>query len=266
VTHDGFVFADPDGVTASNFGGTTIGPGAYGIIRSVLHFIECPRSWTVLEEQSVLDMLPVTKAGEPDEECPAYFFTARHGQSTGILVASSVWHLGQAGFNDDSYKMFIQHYCTPIDRVIEEAKKDWEMYEKKIRDQGQVPADAPYIPYPYTEEYLWQQLEHHKQTRILGDANNDVAYWPADRAETLQFSEVTLLCASTNESISVKTRYGHTIAELQLMLSKRYGVQDPQAMEFFDSQGGQHSKPMDPQACVVPHMTVRGISMFKQLK
>lgn len=255
------VFADPDGVTASNFGGTTIGPGAYGTIKQMLHFIQVPRSWSMLEENGILDMLPVSKSGEPDEEYPAYFITAKHGQSTAILIGSNCYHLQEASAMDDTYKMMIQHYAAPIDRIIKEAKEDWEMYEKKFRDQGQVPADAPYIPYPYTEDYLWEQLEEHKQNRVV--KGGVVEQLPPEMAETFKFSEVTLKCASTGETMKVRTRYGHTVAEIQEMLCRKHGLQDPQALEFFDSDGSQ-SRPLEPLGFVVARMTVRGIATFKQ--
>eukprot|EP00406_Dinophysis_acuminata_P004127 CAMPEP_0179231448 /NCGR_PEP_ID=MMETSP0797-20121207/11349_1 /TAXON_ID=47934 /ORGANISM="Dinophysis acuminata, Strain DAEP01" /LENGTH=721 /DNA_ID=CAMNT_0020938537 /DNA_START=60 /DNA_END=2223 /DNA_ORIENTATION=+ len=152
---------EADGINAAQFGGTTGGPGIYGMVKEIIHFWDVPNDWHRLLDLGILDQLPVHKAGEPNEEFPAYFFTASHGQSAGIVLGAASPLLQQKTANDGTYKNYIQMLCIPTERIISEAKKDWDYYEKKIRDDGLVPRDAPYIPYPYSIEYMEKQFEVH---------------------------------------------------------------------------------------------------------
>mmetsp|Transcript_51316 Transcript_51316/g.159054 ORF Transcript_51316/g.159054 Transcript_51316/m.159054 type:complete len:678 (+) Transcript_51316:48-2081(+) len=154
---------EADGINAAQFAATTAGPGYYGMTKSVIHFWDVPNDWHRLLDQGVLDNMPVHKAGEPNEEFPAYFFSAAHSQGAGIALNSMSPLLQQKEANDGEYKKFIQHHCCPPSRIIAEAKADWEQYEEKFRKWGMVPEDAPYVPYLYTEEDLAQQQKMHEE-------------------------------------------------------------------------------------------------------
>merc|ERR1719401_1152234 len=68
--------ADPDGIAASNFSATTIGPGAYAWVKLMKHFWDVPNDWQQLEDGGLLGMVPSHYSGEPDPDCPAYFIDA----------------------------------------------------------------------------------------------------------------------------------------------------------------------------------------------
>lgn len=154
---------EADGINAAQFGGTTGGPGIYGMVKEVIHWWDTPNDWHRLLDLGILDQLPVHKAGEPTEEFPAYFFTASHGQSAGIVLGSASVLLQQKTARDGWYKNYIQMLCCPTEKIIREAKADWEHYEQKIRDDGLIPVDTPWCPYPYTVGYMEEQFKKHDE-------------------------------------------------------------------------------------------------------
>lgn len=156
-----FTCADPDGIYASNFSGTTIGPGALSWIKLMKHVWDCPNEWKELDEAGYLDTMPTKYANEPEPGTPAYFINARHsnGATFTYSIASAMLQEKTAG--DGEYKHWVVHYCTPAEKIIEAAKKEWDDYEQSFRDKGMVPKDAPYIEYPYTVEYIQDQHKVH---------------------------------------------------------------------------------------------------------
>lgn len=157
-----FSCADPDGIYASNFSGTTIGPGAYSYIAMMKHVWDCPNEWIQLDEAGHLN-LPLHYAGDPDPDSPAYFINARHsvGTSFAYAILSPAWRDKSAHM--DPYKHWVAHYCCPVEKLLEAALAEWDDYEKSFREKGMVPKDAPYIPYPYTKQYIEEQYEVHKK-------------------------------------------------------------------------------------------------------
>lgn len=151
--------ADPDGIAASNFGGTTIGPGAYDWTKTIKHFWDVPNDWQQLEDSGMLGMLPSHSAGDPDPDMPAYFIDARHATGTSMTVHSISTLLSEKCATDSRYKHWLVNYVAPTERFVGDSKKDWEHYERMFRDKGMVPEDAPYVPYPYTCAYVEEQHE-----------------------------------------------------------------------------------------------------------
>jgi len=154
---------EADGINAAQFTATTAGPGYYGMVKAMTHFWDVPNDWYRLMDQGILDNLPCHKAGEPNEEFPAYFFTAAHAQGAGIVISSMSPLLQQKEANDGEYKKYIQRLCCPVERILADGKADWEQYEEKIRKWGMVPADAPYVPYLYDAEYMEEQFKKHDE-------------------------------------------------------------------------------------------------------
>lgn len=158
--------ADPDGINASNFALTTGGPGIWSGSYLLMQFINFPYEWKRLQAEGVLNMLPVHKAGFPDHEFPAYMMTARHAQGSAILITGASPYLLSKTSPGDAYKHYIQHLVTPLDRVLADAKADWEKYEKHFRDSKMVPADAPYVEYPYDKEYMQDRLNELEKLNV----------------------------------------------------------------------------------------------------
>mmetsp|Transcript_24640 Transcript_24640/g.56883 ORF Transcript_24640/g.56883 Transcript_24640/m.56883 type:complete len:678 (-) Transcript_24640:33-2066(-) len=153
------VTGEADGIDASSFASTTAGPGYYQLPKAMIHFWDCPAEYYQVIESGLYDQLPVHKAGEPNEEFPAYFFGAKHAANGGIMLAGACPLMRTKMQGDDDYKNFIEMHCIPLERIIKDAKEDWEHYEKHIRDKGMVPKDAPYVPYLYDEAYWKEQFE-----------------------------------------------------------------------------------------------------------
>lgn len=161
-----FTCADPNGIAASNFSATTVGPGSYGWCKLMKHFWDVPNDWAQLEEAGHLGMLPIHNAGEPEPDTPAYFLDARHAASTMITMTTLSPLFQEKTATDGAYKKWVVHYCSPPERFLEACKQEWDAYERMFRDKGMVPEDASYIPYPYTLEYIQEQQEVHLQDML----------------------------------------------------------------------------------------------------
>lgn len=156
-----FICADPDGLQASNLGTTTVGPGAYGLGQTMKHFWDCPNDWARLEADGHLATVPTHKQGEPNPETPAYFIDARHANGTGITIAGVSPLLAEKQAKNDMYKNWIVNYCSPADKFIAAATKEWNDYEDMFREKGMIAKDTPRIPYLYSVEWVQQQDERH---------------------------------------------------------------------------------------------------------
>eukprot|EP00403_Amphidinium_massartii_P018957 CAMPEP_0178430036 /NCGR_PEP_ID=MMETSP0689_2-20121128/31111_1 /TAXON_ID=160604 /ORGANISM="Amphidinium massartii, Strain CS-259" /LENGTH=570 /DNA_ID=CAMNT_0020051877 /DNA_START=332 /DNA_END=2041 /DNA_ORIENTATION=- len=156
------VTGEADGIDAQSFASTTAGPGYYALPKQMIHFWDVPQEYYNLIDSGAYDMLPVHRAGEPNEEFPAYFFGAKHAVTGGMIIGSSCPLLARKSQGDDHYKHFIQTHCIPLERIIADAREDWEHYEKHIREKGMVPKDTPYVPYLYSKEYMETQFARQK--------------------------------------------------------------------------------------------------------
>lgn len=156
-----FTVSDPDGIYAANFAATTIGPGAYNWVQLMKHVWDCPNEWIQLDEAGHLN-LPEHYAGDPDPDTPAYFINARHSVGTMFTYSIVSPAYREMTTHFDTYKHFIAHHCCPVDKLLTAALAEWNEYERSWREKGMVPKDAPYIPYPYTKEYIAEQHEVHQ--------------------------------------------------------------------------------------------------------
>lgn len=156
-----FSCADPNGIFASNFAATTIGPGAYGWIKIMKHFWDCPGDWAHIEDTGLLAMIPVHSAGEPEPDTPAYFLDAKHAQSTSILIMGLSPLLAEKARHDSAYKHWIANYCSPADKFLAACKEEWDFYEKLFREKDMIPKDTPYTEYIYSLEYIEEQRRVH---------------------------------------------------------------------------------------------------------
>eukprot|EP00435_Cladocopium_sp_Y103_P074550 s206_g49.t1 len=130
------------------------------------HVWDCPNEWIQLDEAGHLN-LPEHYAGDPDPDSPAYFINARHSVGTSFTYAilSPAWRDKSAHMEPSPSCIpdFLAHYCCPVEKLLVAALAEWDDYEKSFREKGMVPKDAPYIPYPYTKEYIEEQYEVHKK-------------------------------------------------------------------------------------------------------
>lgn len=263
------VIADPDGIWASNFAATTGGPGILGWVRTLKHFLDCPNDWKRLQDDGTQTMMPRHKPGEEGPEWPGYMITAKHATSTGILCASASPLLNEKQSKDGEYKHFIQLLCAPTERMMQEAKQDWEHYEKLFRDKGMVPVDAPYVPYLYTYETVLEQFKIHKEGTHMGDGvykQVKAKELTSDSASALQagihFQSATLYIWGSDESIEMRVTAGMTIGELKRRLvEKLNNIIDYENIAFVNADEAVY-KIMSSMEPVVPNIKVKGISTF----
>merc|ERR1711924_211712 len=169
--------------------------------------------------------------------------------STGILIAGACLLIQDSSKNEGNYKDFIQHYCVPVDRIVADAKADWEYYEKRIRDNGMVPADVPYVPYLYTQEYVEEQLQIHKE-EITKKFNLENEGLP-------DHQEVKLVCAASQESVIFPARFQMVVMELKELLCKHCGLSSSDSLVFINTRQNNHI--MDNLAFTVPEILVKGV-------
>jgi len=157
------IVADPNGISAASFSATTTGPGTLAWCGMIKHFWDHPSDWLNLEAGGHLQMLATHKPGTPTEDTPGYMVGAYHASSTMIILTSASPLLGEKHQAFDVYKNYITHLCHPAEKMLKEAKAEWDTYERDFRDRGQVPIDSPYIPYPYDLEWIEKQYKIHSQ-------------------------------------------------------------------------------------------------------
>jgi len=264
------VYADPDGISASNFGGTTIGPAAYSYTKLVKHFVDCPNDWLRLEQEGVINMLPVHVAGFPNEEFPGYMIGAKHAVSTSMMVISSSAILSAESAQENQYKHDIQHAAAPKHRILEEAKKDWEQYEKHFREKAMVPADTPYIPYLYTEEYVDEQFrineiyQQHQQDKTGTEQVVKALLAPIVVPEPVcnDVKETVLSLYGTDETLTVPVYPGWTCSDLRQTLAGYMVADIGEDLSFIYKSDNQY-KVLSKESKVPDALTVKGLSSFK---
>jgi len=150
------VLAEPIGVNANNFGGTSFSPGARTWAEQLAHFLWFPKDYAPLYEGG---LLPKHKA-DPDTDRPAYVIDARHGTTTGMLLEGSVLAFQESGPTRGGLKRAKQLECHPMEKFIDECAAEWDAYAKKWKENG-APGPIPAYPYTYAivNEFLAAELK-----------------------------------------------------------------------------------------------------------
>eukprot|EP00747_Dinoflagellata_sp_TGD_P020934 gnl/TRDRNA2_/TRDRNA2_128159_c0_seq2.p1 gnl/TRDRNA2_/TRDRNA2_128159_c0~~gnl/TRDRNA2_/TRDRNA2_128159_c0_seq2.p1 ORF type:complete len:657 (+),score=134.35 gnl/TRDRNA2_/TRDRNA2_128159_c0_seq2:54-2024(+) len=166
-----FLVAEPIGVNANNFGGTSFSPGARAWAEQCAHFWWYPRDWGLVGE-----MLPKHEAEPPDR--PAYVIDARHGTASGMMLGSSIMAFQESGAVTGPLKRAKQLECHPTRKYIDECTEEWLEYAKKWKEVNGAPNDIPL--YPYTYENVEAFLE---EEQLELKAMMDKMQAAADRAD-----------------------------------------------------------------------------------
>mmetsp|Transcript_29566 Transcript_29566/g.68766 ORF Transcript_29566/g.68766 Transcript_29566/m.68766 type:complete len:629 (+) Transcript_29566:38-1924(+) len=151
-----YIVAEPLGVDANNFGGTSFSPGAISWAEQQVHLFHYPKDWVPVMESGAM---PVHVADESIDR-PAYVVEARHGALTGITIGSLVPGIGERGAVSGAIKPQRMWAIHPIDKFIECARTEWEMWIKIIENHGYT---KPAPPYPYTVELVGTYLEKERE-------------------------------------------------------------------------------------------------------
>jgi len=155
-----YIVAEPLGVDANNFGGTSFSPGAISWAEQQVHLLYYPKDWFPLMDGS---QMPTHVADESIDR-PAYVVEARHGALTGITLGSVVPGIGERGAVTGPLARERMWQIHPLDKFLEAATKEWDHWVRILKEQGY---DKPAPPYPYTEElvrtYLHKEQESYRE-------------------------------------------------------------------------------------------------------
>jgi len=143
-----YIVAEPLGVDANNFAGTSFSPGAINWSETQVHFLHYPKDFDSVIQSG---LMPTHVADETIDR-PAYVVEARHGSSTSICLGACVQGLAERGMVVGPLKHTRMHQMHPVDSFLEAAKKEWDNWSKTIRDLGYTHVEHP--EYPYTEEIV----------------------------------------------------------------------------------------------------------------
>jgi len=146
-----YIVAEPLGVDANNFGGTSFSPGAIMWTEQQVHLLSFPKDWVAVMESG---QMPTHVADESIDR-PAYVVEARHGSLTSISLSGLVPGIGERGMVTGPLKHQRMWQIHPLDAFMEACNKEWEMWTSILKDQGY---DKPAPPYPYTEEKVREFL------------------------------------------------------------------------------------------------------------
>lgn len=136
---------------AANYGSFSIGPGYAASVIILEHFINYPQ-----DMEKVLADLPRSKA---TEHYPAFYPEYFHALTTSTKLAQALPDLARRLGEVDKIKSEKTLLCHPKEQYIAECRSEWEAYTKMMRSQGQIPADKPDIPYPYTVELVDELIQ-----------------------------------------------------------------------------------------------------------
>lgn len=155
-----YIVAEPLGVDANNFGGTSFSPGAISWAEQQVHMLHYPKDFLALMDGA---QLPTHVADESIDR-PAYVVEARHGSITGITIGSLVPAIAERGAVTGPLSHQRMWEIHPIESYIEAATLEWDAWSKQIQACGY---DKPHPPYPYTlekvKEYLDKEMNHYKE-------------------------------------------------------------------------------------------------------
>eukprot|EP00747_Dinoflagellata_sp_TGD_P186872 gnl/TRDRNA2_/TRDRNA2_44222_c0_seq1.p1 gnl/TRDRNA2_/TRDRNA2_44222_c0~~gnl/TRDRNA2_/TRDRNA2_44222_c0_seq1.p1 ORF type:complete len:652 (+),score=131.59 gnl/TRDRNA2_/TRDRNA2_44222_c0_seq1:93-2048(+) len=149
-----YIVAEPIGVDANNFGGTSFSPGAISWSEQQIHLLYYPKDFAVVRDSQAL---PTHKADESIDR-PAYVVEARFGSMLAITISSLVPGIGERGAITGPIKRERMWQMHPADKFLEAARLEWDMWSEQIRSLPEF-KDQEHIPYPYTLEKINTYLE-----------------------------------------------------------------------------------------------------------
>lgn len=173
------ILAEPIGVDAANFGGTSFSPGALNWTDEYTYFLDYPKDWIPIRDSN---MLP-SHAADESKDRPAYVVEARHGAITGLTVNAMCPGIQERAGQVATLKRERMWDCNPIESFLEAAAKEWDAYSDQFIAEGW----APHLkkpPYPYTLPMVMSYLKAE-----LDDIQNVMGSEAAEVAAKLAFPE-----------------------------------------------------------------------------
>ncbi|CAE7545732.1 unnamed protein product [Symbiodinium natans] len=138
-----YLIAEPIGVNATNFGGTSFSPGVRVWVEFSAYFLWYPKDFPNVRDSGLMP----THSADPELDRPAYVIDARHGTQTIMGINGAVPAIAEAHAGLGLVKRQKQLECHPTRKYLEECRLEWEEYGEKLKELG---APKPCPPYPYT--------------------------------------------------------------------------------------------------------------------
>mmetsp|Transcript_29155 Transcript_29155/g.53686 ORF Transcript_29155/g.53686 Transcript_29155/m.53686 type:complete len:636 (-) Transcript_29155:69-1976(-) len=148
-----YCVAEPIGVNANSFAGTSLSPGAVAWVEQAAHCLDYPEDWRALKESR---MLP-THEPEPENDRPGYVIDARQAMVMSFTVPQFCPQIADHGWTVAQLKHQKQIECHPPKIFLEQCAAEWAEYGKTWKARDPTLKDVP--PYPYTWEMLQDLLE-----------------------------------------------------------------------------------------------------------
>jgi len=162
--HRRYIVAEPLGVDANNFAGTSFSPGAISWAETHVHLLNYPKDWDAVAESGAM---PTHEADEENGR-PAYVVEARHGAMTQLPLNSLIPALGERAAVSGAIKHQRMWQMHPMDDYLECCRREWDAWSKIIQELGYGGPEKPHPEYPYNKHnvgtYLEKEHEAYRQT------------------------------------------------------------------------------------------------------
>lgn len=152
-----YIVAEPLGVDANNFGGTSFSPGAIMWAEEQVFLLHYPKDFAPCLEAMGFP----THVADESIDRPAYVVEARHGALCGITLGALVPGIGERGNVTGPLKRQRMWDMHPPEKFLLAAQKEWDHWSKIIQDAGYT---KPHPPYPYTVELINGYLEKEQES------------------------------------------------------------------------------------------------------
>ncbi|CAE7698927.1 CYCL1-1 [Symbiodinium microadriaticum] len=130
-----YLIAEPIGVNATNFGGTSFSPGVRVWVDFGAYFLWYPKDFANVRDSGLMP----SHAAEPEYDRPAYVIDARHGTQTIMGVNGATPAIAESHAGLGLVKRQKQLECHPTRKYLEECRLEWEEYGQKLKDIPTLP-------------------------------------------------------------------------------------------------------------------------------
>eukprot|EP00439_Symbiodinium_sp_Y106_P053433 s2379_g7.t1 len=188
-----FTASENPGVYASNFGGTSLSPGAIFFTLMASHVMWFPRDWQRLVDSA---QLPTNKRDDSISR-PAYVLDAKTALPISFVVPTLCPGIGEIAMRHGALKKRKQLECHPLERFLEECQQEWDEYARKWKADDPSLKDPP--AYPYSVAIVKGLLAKH------------AALLP-DRLRPLDFTQARPLLISLRHELGQSSHAGQVLS------------------------------------------------------
>jgi len=169
-----FVYCDALGMHAANFASFSAGGGAYSSTCMVKHLMDFPMEWRKVQE--VLHQFPTSVA---DENKPAHQYDANYATTAAFMAVAACPLTASYAQPWPAYKSNAVWAASPLDRLFDECKNSWDLYQMEWKALG---FDHDWVPYPYTLDSVQAWFDEYEES--VGPIKEaDMEEWYKKRAE-----------------------------------------------------------------------------------